>query len=485
VLAAIAGIAAATALTYPLKRVAPVSSLSVIYLPLVLAMSILWGFRIGLVTALFSVLVFEFFHFPPVYHLSITDSRNLLALVVDAVVAAMASGIAELARVRTQEGERRRAEADLAAAVAQKLLAGADTRSALPTVAHQIAQALALPSATLEFGDESATAVPGLGEPAAPTAVPAEAATSAATLPPAQSSAPSNDPRRRLAFVLRDADGRQIGTLWVPRAISQETRERLRERVVPTLQALLAVGLRRDQLLAEEVTTQALRRSDEVKTALLRAVSHDLRTPLTAIVATGHALGSSSLDDSERRELAGSVVDEGSRLADLVQKLLDLSRLQAGSAAPHREWTSVEELVTSARDAIGLAPERLRLSIPADLPDLRVDAAQLERVFANLLSNAARYAPSGPVSVGATTTDGHLRISVTDQGEGIPPAELPRIFEPFYRGRGHGSNRNGRSGTGSGLGLAIARGFTEANGGTLQAVSLPGQGTTFVLEFPL
>lgn len=457
-LAAVAGIAAATALTYPLKRVAPVSSLSVIYLPLVLAMSILWGFRTGLVTALFSILVFEFFHFPPIYHLSITDSRNLLALVAYAVVAAMASGIAELARVRTQEGERRRAEADLAAAVAQQLLAGTDTRGALPTVAHQIAHALGLPSATLELGEMTAT--PGSG----PT---------------------SSDPRRWLAFALLDGDRRRIGTLWVPGTVSQETWERLRERIVPTLQALLAVGLRRDELLAEEVTTQALRRSDEVKTALLRAVSHDLRTPLTAIVATGHALGSSSLDESERRELADSVVDEGARLAELVQKLLDLSRLQAGSAAPHREWTSIEEMVTAARDEIGLAPERLRLSIPPDLPDLRVDAAQLERVFANLLSNAARYAPAGPISVGATTTDGHLRISVTDQGEGIPTAELDRIFEPFYRGPGHGGNRSGRSGTGSGLGLAIARGFTEANGGTLQAASLPGQGTTFVLEFPL
>jgi len=458
VLAAIAGIAAATALTYPLKRVAPVSSLSVIYLPLVLAMSILWGFRTGLITALLSILVFEFFHFPPIYHFSITDSRNLLALVAYAVVAAMASGIAELARVRTQEGERRRAEADLAAAVAQQLLAGTDTRSALPTVAHQIAQALGLPSATLELGEMTAT--PGSG----PT---------------------SSDPSRWLAFALLDGNRRRIGTLWVPGTVSQEMWERLRERVVPTLQALLAVGLRRDQLLAEEVTTQALRRSDEVKTALLRAVSHDLRTPLTAIVASGHALGSSSLDDDERHELANSVVDEGARLADLVQKLLDLSRLQAGSAAPHREWTSVEEMVIAARDAIGLAPEQLRLSIPPDLPDLRVDAAQLERVFANLLSNAARYAPSGPISVGATTTASHLRISVTDQGEGIPTAELDRIFEPFYRGPGQGSNRSGRGGTGSGLGLAIARGFTEANGGTLQAASLPGQGTTFVLEFPL
>jgi two-component system sensor histidine kinase KdpD len=238
----------------------------------------------------------------------------------------------------------------------------------------------------------------------------------------------------------------------------------------------VAIALRRDAIQAEAVQTEALRRSDDVKTALLRAVSHDLRTPLTAIVAAGHALSSPSLTDDDRRELAEAVREEGERMADLVEKLLDLSVLQAGRAAPRQEWLSVTEVIEAARDGLDPRAARMvRIFSDPDLPEIRGDAAQLERVIANLLENAARFSPT--VTVNARAAADKVVISVVDQGPGISPADRERIFEPFYRASSDTA--------GSGLGLAIARGFVEAGGGSIRVDSHPGQGASFVVSLPL
>jgi len=283
-------VAVATAAIYPLKSVAPAVSLSVVYLPAVLLISSLWGVLPGLATALLSAAAFNFFHIAPTTRFTIADSRNWVALAAFVIVAIVTSWIAELARSRSREAERGRAEADVAAQLARELLAGADTRLALAGASHQLAVALGLTSATIELGT-------GDGD------------------------------ERRRAIPLADGGGNQLATLLVPRSTPAEIDERIRDSVVPTLSALVAIALRRDQVQAEAVETAALRHSDEVKTALLRAVSHDLRTPLTAIVAAGHALSSASLTDRDRSDLAAAVVAEGERLAAMVEKLLDLSRL--------------------------------------------------------------------------------------------------------------------------------------------------------------
>jgi two-component system sensor histidine kinase KdpD len=437
-------IAVTTGAVYGLKRIAPVAALSVVYLPAVLLVSAYWGLALGLVTSLLSAAAFNFFHIPPLGRFTINDSRNWVGLAAFIIVAVVVSTIAELARSRALEAERGRGEADLAAALARELLAGVETGKALGETSRRVAEALAIASAAIELG-----VVDG-------------------------------DQRRR-ALPLRDADGRQLATLLVPRQLDGDTQERLRTRVTPALGALVAIASRRDAMHAEAVETAALRRSDDVKTALLRAVSHDLRTPLTSIVAAGHALGTDSITDGERHELSAAVVDEGTRLATVVDKLLDLSRLQAGGAEPRRESVSIEDLVVAARDGLTGEAARIRIVVDGDVPALRADAAQLERAFANLLENASRYSDGLPVSVHARRSGPRVVVRVVDQGPGIPPAERDRIFEPFYRGRQSAR----RPWTGSGLGLAIAKGFVEANGGTIAVESLPGQGTSFVVSLPL
>ena len=251
--------------------------------------------------------------------------------------------------------------------------------------------------------------------------------------------------------------------------------------MVPALGALVAIALRRDAMQAEAVETEALRRSDDVKTALLRAVSHDLRTPLTAIVAAGHALGTDSITSQDRSELSEAVVEEGTRLAALVEKLLDLSKLQAGRAAPRRDWVSLEDVLLAAGEGLRPRADEVRLTVDPEVPEVRADAAQLERAFANLIENARRYSNGLPVSVHVRRVGDRAIVRVVDQGPGIAPAERERIFEPFYRGTKAGPERW----NGSGLGLAIAKGFVESNGGTITVESLPGQGTSFVVSLPV
>ena len=257
-------------------------------------------------------------------------------------------------------------------------------------------------------------------------------------------------------------------------------RDRVRAHVAPALEALLHAAMDRDRLQAAVVETQALRRSDVIKTALLRAVSHDLRTPLTAIITAGHAVRSPVLEGGERDELGLVVVEEAQRLSALVDKLLDLSRLQAGAAEPQRDWCSLEEVVRTAAGDVGAEDETsFALSFDPDLPLVQADAAQLERVFVNLLENARRYSGGHPVKVRARVVGGKMNIRVIDRGPGMSTIQLARAFEPFYRDDANDGH------PGSGLGLAIVRGFVEANGGRVRAESLPGHGTVFAIELPL
>lgn len=439
-----AAVAVASAAIYPLKSVAPTVSLSVVYLPAVLLVSAYWGLWLGLLTSLVSAIAFNFFHLPPTGKFTLEDGRNWVALAAFTLVAAAVSTVAEIARGRAVEAERRRGEADLAAALARELLSGEQTRGALRATAQRLAEALAIPSASIELGTADAT-------------------------------------ERRMVIALHGSAGEQIASLSVPRDLPSETIERLQGRVAPALEALVAIALDRDAVQAEAVETAALRRSDELKTALLRAVSHDLRTPLTAMVTAGHALGSDTLTAEERGQLSAAVVEKGERLSALIEKLFDLSRLQAGRAEPRRDWISIEEVLLAARDALRDRAGEIRWSVDPEVPAVMADAAQLERVFANLLENALRYSNGLPVSVHVRQSTARVIVRVVDQGPGIPPGEQERIFDAFYRG----PHSAGSTWTGSGLGLAIAKGFAEANGGSIAVESLPGQGASFVVSFPM
>jgi K+-sensing histidine kinase KdpD len=257
------------------------------------------------------------------------------------------------------------------------------------------------------------------------------------------------------------------------RAEESERRRAEADRALAELEELAA---ERDRMQAEAIEAEALRRSDELKTSLLRSVSHDLRTPLTSIIAAGAALDSPSVTAEERRELSDAVVEQGRRLSRLVENLLDVSRLQTGHAEPRREAVDLPGLLEAARHSLGAHGEAVRLALDSELPALSADPTQLERAFANLLDNAVIHGKGEPVLVRSRLVGLRVVIRVVDRGPGIPETERERIFEPFYRS-------GGNAGSGSGLGLAIARGFIEANGGEIAVESLPGQGSSFVVSF--
>jgi two-component system sensor histidine kinase KdpD len=279
------------------------------------------------------------------------------------------------------------------------------------------------------------------------------------------------------AIELRSGD-RVVGTVYLPEGSPVDAAAA--DRFLPALASLLAVAIDRAQLQHEALEAEALRRSDSIKTALLRAVSHELRSPLTAIRVAVESLASPllSLGPADRASLLETVHAEAERLDRVVGNLLDLSRVQAGAVQPQRGLRSLDGIVVQALSGLE-GHERVDVLIPADLPLVEVDAVQIERVLVNLFENAIKFSPAGtPVRVVATAEPNEVVLRVEDEGPGIPRHELERIFEPFR----HASTVAG--GKGTGLGLAIARGLAEANGGRLYAAAHAGGGASFVLALP-
>jgi two-component system, OmpR family, sensor histidine kinase KdpD len=439
-LVALLSVAAITGIVYALREVMPAASTGVLYMLAVLLVSSRWGLWLGLATSVASALAFNFSHIPPTHRLEVADPEHLVALGAFLVAAVVTSTLADLARARASEAEQRRRDADLTAEMARLLLGSATTPESLAAVGRRIAEAYGLSSVEVDLDWRG-----------------------------------SDDRRRALPLVL---NGERAGTMLIPRNAPEEVREALRKRIVPSLEALVGAARSRDTLEAQVIETKALRRSDVMKTTLLRSVSHDLRSPITAIKAAAEGLEGGGISQEGRAELLSVVSGESARLERLVANLLDLSRLQSGAAQPRRDWISVEESVRAALGAVPEAPGGLDVSIDPDIPLIRADSAQLERALANVVDNAIRHAGAGPVSVRVSFTGPRVLIRVSDSGPGIPHDELERIFEPFHR-------VSGKAGGGSGLGLAITRGFVEANGGRVRAESPPGRGTTFTLDLPV
>jgi two-component system sensor histidine kinase KdpD len=437
---AVLSVAAVTGASYGLREFAPPISTGVVFLLPVLLVSSNWGLWPGLVTSVLAAAAFNFFQIEPTGAFNIADGGNWIALGVFLVAAVVTSTLAHAARERAEEAERRRREADLTTELARLLLGGASLEESLRAVGRRITEAYGVDPVRVELrwidSDERARAVPLV------------------------------------------VNGERTGTVLVPRGTDGASLEAIRDRVVPALETLVAAAKRRAELESQLIETKALRRSDAVQKAILRAVSHDLRSPLTSITAAVRELRSRALSERGRNELTAVAASETERLSRLVENLLDLSRLQAGRAEPRTSWSSIEEIVRAAVDSASACDEQFDIALGDRIPPLNCDPTQLERALANVLENSARFAGDRPVDVTANAAGRWLMLRVSDHGPGIAGDELERIFEPFHRS-------SGEPGGGSGLGLAIARGFVEANGGRLRAESVPGEGSTFVFQLPL
>jgi two-component system sensor histidine kinase KdpD len=442
VAAGILTVAAVTGAIAIFENFVPVLSLGVLYVFAVLPVAVLWGVAYGVGVAVASMLTFNFLFLPPVHSFTLADGRNWFALAVYVTTAIVVGGLASSARRRRDDAEQREREAALLADIAAELLRGAPLEGDLGGIAGRAAGVMGVSSARI-----------ALGEPEAAHATEAPYPMS--------------------------VNGRLVGTLYVPQ--QEEPALGVRRRLLPALASLLAVARERERLSRDAFETEALRRSDTIKTAVIQAVSHDLRTPLATIeqALDGLESGVLVLSDDDRRELLETIRIEHARLKRFVENLLDLSRLQANAAEARPTLWTADELVSQALEELG-GEERVTVAVPPDAPPVRVDAAQIQRALVNLLENALRVSPpEEPVHLRVTATRKDVLIRVTDRGPGVPEAERERIFEPFHRITGRSDE------PGAGLGLAIARGFAEANGGRVWLESREGQGASFVLALPL
>jgi two-component system sensor histidine kinase KdpD len=435
-------VAASTLLVGAVTPDVPVRSAGVFYLLAVLGASSIYGLWWGLATSLVSALAFNFFFLPPEHTLAVNSSSDWLALAAFAVTAVVTSDLAGRARAGREEAAQRAEEARLGERLATVIATASNLDDALAGLGDQAARTL---------GADTGVIVRGAG------------------------------PSRRPGVLPLELNGRPIGELRLSGGAPDLADSAAAGRVARHLAGLIVLGEERERRVREEVSARALQRSDELKTALLRAVSHDLRSPLQAITAAAGGLNFAALDDEER-ELLDTIGAESGRMSRMIENLLDLSRLTAGALTPAADWLDAREVAEAAVAELSRNEPRDRVRVRAapDVPLVHGDGPQLQRVVVNLVENALKFSSADrTVEVAVAVRASAVEIRVADQGPGVAAGDAERIFEPFARG-----DRTAET-AGSGLGLAIARGLARANGGDVRVAS-PGQGegATFVLTLP-
>ncbi|MGW1544807.1 DUF4118 domain-containing protein [Streptomyces sp. NPDC002309] len=416
-----------------------------LYLTLTVAAALLGGLLPALASAVVGSLLLNWFFTPPVHTLTIADPKNLVAIVIFIGVAVAVASVVDLAARRTHQAARLRAESEILSFLAGNVLRG---ETSLEELLERVRETFGMESVGLLERDSDV-----------------DPWTCAASVGPRPAVSPDD------AHVDMPVGDHMALTLN-GRMLPAEDR-----RVLAAFAAQAVVVLDRRRLQEEADQARALAEGNRIRTALLAAVSHDLRTPLAGIKASVTSLRSDDVEWSEQdqADLLEAIEEGADRLDNLVGNLLDMSRLQTGTVSPLLREIDLDEVVPMA---LGGVPEgSVDLDIPETLPMVHVDKGLLERAVANLVENAVKYSPSDThVLVSASAINDRVEVRVMDRGPGVPDDAKERIFEPFQR---YGDAPRG---AGVGLGLAVARGFAEAMGGTLDAEDTPGGGLTMVLS---
>jgi two-component system, OmpR family, sensor histidine kinase KdpD len=422
-------------------------SILLLYLLLVVLVATVGGLAPALVTAVVGFLLVNRLFTPPIHTWTIKQPENIFALTVFLAVAVVVSALVAAAARRSAEAARAAAEAETLAGLAGTVI----EPDPLPVLVDHLRRTFGLRGAALLREADGGWQVEAGSGPEPPT-VPG-----------------GSDQTRPLG-----------GGLVLALRGGGLAAEDLR--VLNAFVAQLAAAIDRRRVGAQAAQAAALTEADELRSALLQAVSHDLRTPLAGIKASASSLRQPDIQWSEadRDEFLRTIEDETDRLATLVGNLLDMSRIQAGAVAPVTRAVGLEEVVPAAVAGLGPRAQIVDVAVPESLPPVEADPALLERVVANLVDNAVAHSPpDAPVRVEAGEVGDRVLVRIVDRGPGIPASERERVFQPFQR---TGDRRRSPRGAGVGLGLAVARGFTQAMGGDLVVDDTPGGGTTMVLD---
>jgi two-component system sensor histidine kinase KdpD len=424
------------------------------YLVLVVVVAATGGMWPGILAAAAGFLLSNYYFAPPIHTFTIGDARDVLALVMFLVTAGVVSVLVDFAARQTTSANQARSDARMLARVAGQLVS--PEGNPLPKLLDELVVAFHQESAAiLRSGPAAAGGDPSAWAPVASSGV-----------------APPRAPKDgSLTIPLTDLD---VLVLQGP-GLTAEDRD-----ILAAFAAQLATVLESDRLHAEAAEADSLARANQLRSALLAAVSHDLRTPLASIKAASSSLLSDQLHfgPDETRILVHTIDDEADRLSALVENLLDMSRLETGAMEILWRTVDVGELIDTALASLGPRGTGVTGTVERDVPSIETDPVLVDRVIANLVDNALIHGEGRPVRVEAGFVAGRVDIRVVDHGPGIKGDDRERVFLPFQR---LGDSRNG---VGVGLGLAVSRGFAEAVGGELDVEDTPGGGCTMVLRLP-
>ncbi len=460
------------------------TTVSMTFLVVVLVTAATARLWVAVVTSLVAVLAFNFFFLPPVGTLTIADPHNWVALFAFLAVSLVASNLSAVARTRTQEAVGRRDELARLFDLSRDILVVTESREAIPILARSLARRFDL--------DFAAIALPRAGEwdifEAGARTVALDTKQLAAAFATAQTSLEFDAYARTYAghrdMTVDDRTVRlvplRVGTK--PIGILAASGRPIEAGTLDTLGGVVAIAIERAQFLEERKSAELTRQSEELKTALLASLGHDLRTPLTAIRVAASNLKTSMLSAEDRLEQSDVILAEVERLTRLFQNILEMARIDTGAIAAESLWSHPTEIIAAARDQVEhtLRPHPIEVNVEGDVL-VRLDPRLTATAIAHVLENAAQYSPAGsPIEISTRVARNELVVHVRDHGPGIAQADLPHLFDRFYRGV---AARNRTSGTG--MGLWIARGLLAAEHGRLWAKNHPDGGADFTIVVPV
>jgi len=438
------------------------------YLLAILGVSAVWGLAVSLFMSVAATLMYNYFFLPPIGSFTIADPQNWVALVTFLATSVLASDLSSRARHQAAEANRRRHEIERLYRFSQRLLSAGNPIELLNAIPRQIVEAFEVGAAALFLSDKQKVYRSGMNLPQ----LDADNLKAVVAREEIQI-----DEERSVCFAPLRLGSRILGSLGISGPV-------LSRQSLEALGTLIAVAIERAYAIEMVGKNEAAREGERLKSALLDAITHDFRTPLTSMKASVTTLLSSArLDDGQRDELLHIIDEECDRLNRLVGEAAEMARLEAGEVKLQMEPARAADLISAALDVckgvLGTRPIRIELKNP----DLRVraDGARAKEVLVHLIQNANLYSPHDrPITISAEEKDEFVSFSVADQGPGIGEAELGLIFDKFYRGADQRYRVQG-----TGMGLPIAKAIVEAHGGTIGVISQVGHGSVFAFSLPI
>jgi two-component system, OmpR family, sensor histidine kinase KdpD len=463
-----------------------IENVDLVFLTVVVGVAVRYGLWPSLFATVASSLCYNFFFLPPIYTFTITDPTNIGAFVFFTIVAVVVSHFAARGRTQTVAAHERIRAVELLYAFSRKLAGVGTLDDVLWATAYQTA--LMLKVRVVLLLPEDGSIVVKAGYPPEDILDEADVAAAKWAWQNDRSAGRGSDTlpgAKRLFLPMRTGRG-AIGVIGIdsdkPGPLLTPDQRRLLDALIDQS----ALAIERVRLVEDLEQAKRAAEADRLRSALLTSISHDLKTPLAAVLGAAGTLRdlSGPLSDDEKADLLATIVDEAERLNRFIANLLDMTKLEAGAVVPNAAPHDLGEIVGSALRRAGkiLAHHRVELELAADLPMLRLDAVLFEQVLFNLLDNAAKYSPAHTtIRVQSWRDPDSVCLQVLDEGDGIPPAELEHIFDKFYR-----VAKGDQVRAGTGLGLAISRGFVEAMRGTIAAANrVDRSGAAFLIRFPI